>query len=165
MSKVTGGRQPFSHPQNRLTARPNEIITRKPLMQASCQMQKGDPQSCSPKLRSILSWDGAPKMKPVPKNTPDITGKRSGSLVVKGLLDKSGFGNGNAKASWVVRCDCGMWETRTYKAITSGRETHDCCVHCRTVVQRKRELERRRFFALNGYWPDGSVGAGRTARS
>jgi len=126
-------------------------------------MDSGEPQSCEPRLRAILTWDGPPRMKPVPPCLEDLTDERRGSLVVKGLLDKSEL-SGGAKASWVVRCDCGGWETRSTKALRSGKEPNDCCVRCRTVVQRAREQKRQAYFARFGHWPEPSWATPRSAR-
>jgi len=163
MTQRHGQALPREWPQHRLTARPDEIQTRAPLRQAALQMTAGEPESCSPLLRNIFSWDGPPRMKRVPHGCPDYTGQRRGRLVVKGLLDKSELG-GSKKASWVVRCDCGMWETRTSKAIREANEPDDCCVHCRTIAQRKRHQEHSHFFAVHGRWPSDDWRSGRGAR-
>jgi hypothetical protein len=135
-------------------------MTRAPLLQAALQMDTGDPQSCNPLLKTVYSWDGPPRMKPVPKDAPNFIGHRLGSLVVKGLLDKSEVGGGK-RAAWVVRCDCGMWETRSSKALREANEPNDCCVHCRTVLERKRHAEHLSFFNRHGRWPSDDSALGR----
>lgn len=58
----------------------------------------------------------------------DLTGVRTGRLVVVGLLPKGNRRKG-AVGVWVVRCDCGDFETRKSKVLKQ-RRADDCCSRC-----------------------------------
>lgn len=53
----------------------------------------------------------------------------------------------NAKASWVVRCTCGRYETRSTKAIRRAVTSGDRCWECAHVEQVKRT------YAMHGSKP------------
>lgn len=49
----------------------------------------------------------------------------------------------SGKASWVVKCSCGRYETRTRRAIQRAPESGDCCWECmnfKTMKRRYRDL-------------------------
>lgn len=66
-----------------------------------------------------------------------VIGRRCGRLTVLGL-------SADRKGRWVVRCQCGTYTLRTYKAITNPANTVDCCEQCRHLLYLKRaEIHRR----------------------
>lgn len=63
----------------------------------------------------------------------DVTGKKIGRLTVIGYYGTNGRG-----ALWVVRCSCGAYETRKYKAITNPNNSKDACQECLQIEYLKR---------------------------
>lgn len=94
-----------------------------------------------PKLKESnqLHQDHPPEMKRPRPGGPDFTGIRFGRFRVLGLLSIS---NPKKPAAWVVRCACGMYETRKAKAIRNPKNVDDCCRACRRLQQLKRDYER-----------------------
>ena len=68
--------------------------------------------------------DIRPRLRPVPKNTLDLTGVRFGRFVVVGLP-------ADLNDRWVVKCDCGNYEHRRAKAIRNLANNVDRCNVCR----------------------------------
>jgi hypothetical protein len=63
--------------------------------------------------------------------TPDITGYKRGRMTIIGFVCMAD----NEKLScsqWAARCDCGMYELRTYKNFLRGfiQGRDDCCDNC-----------------------------------
>jgi hypothetical protein len=84
--------------------------------------------------------DVPPTMKPPPPDGPDFRGRAFGRFVVIGLMDAP---RRNKGARWVVRCKCGMYETRVTKAICNPvNNTVDRCADCRNLENLK-QLSRR----------------------
>lgn len=67
----------------------------------------------------------------------DLSGHRFGRFIVVGI-------SVDAKASWVVRCQCGRYSLRKSKAIKNPENTQDRCEHCRHLAFLKREEKWRR---------------------
>lgn len=145
MSKRYGGRVPSAAPQQRLTARHDEIATRAPLLQAARQMEAGWDAERGPSP-SRWYWLDCPDLRPVTSNDPQLVGHRWGRLVVIGMLKKWRSGS---SASWVVRCDCGMYETRSARAIRRALNPDEGCTRCGYVWH----LKRQAYFDRTGAWP------------
>lgn len=73
------------------------------------------------------------KVSPIPKgceHMSSVLGKRRDRMVIFGYSADQPKGK-NAKASWVVRCDCGNFETRTQILRWLGTSAPDMCRECR----------------------------------
>ena len=153
MSRKTGSRSPSVTPQERLTVRPNEILTHTPMLQAVEQMRNGDEAEVGPRPARWF-FDGPPKMKPVPPDAPNLVGQKWGRVTVIGLLDKRGFSGSNDGASWVIRCSCGMYETRKAKAIRNKTNPDEGCTRCSYAATMEHRNKRRDWFDKYGEQPD-----------
>jgi hypothetical protein len=60
------------------------------------------------------SYEGPPRLRPVPDWLTDLTGQHYRDLTVAGLLR---FEQWSGWSLWLVRCRCGAWEDRTAKAV------------------------------------------------
>jgi hypothetical protein len=147
VTKRHGGRQTLTLPQTRLTARQDEILTRSPLLQASAQMETGWDAELGPRP-SRWWWPVCPPLRPMPKDGLDLTGRRWGRLTVAGLLDM-GDRSRSGRAAWVVRCDCGRFETRTARSISRQHSPVEACTRCDYV----RHIRRKAVFDRTGAWP------------
>lgn len=65
-------------------------------------------------------------------NFVDLTGRKVGTMKVLGI-------SADHKKTWVVRCVCGKYETRSSKAIMNINNTGDCCQWCRQLKYLQRE--------------------------
>lgn len=79
------------------------------------------------------SWDAQPELRQIPKNKPgfvDLSNRQFSRLRVVGLSTLKRNNKGGVK--WVVRCQCGTYETRTQRAILRWSEemTFDACGRC-----------------------------------
>lgn len=91
-------------------------------------------------------WEAPPKLKTLPIGVPVLTGVRFGRFRVSGLLHDDERPNKGKKAAamWVVKCDCGNYETRSSKAIRNQQNNEDCCQKCRHLAwMQRRERESR----------------------
>lgn len=104
---------------------------------AALVTSKGTHYVPNKKIRQ-LHWTAAPGLKPIPNDVKNIIGIRIGRFTVYGY-----FGKGK----WVVRCDCGHFETRNRKAIFNERNKCDRCEFCR----QKAYLRRNEAYRLNGF--------------
>lgn len=68
----------------------------------------------------------------------DLTGIEFGRFKVVGLFKPK---TKKKKAKWLVRCCCGMYETRYAKSIKNPDNSGDRCVKCRKLAQIKRHHE------------------------
>jgi len=90
-------------------------------------------------------WTTPPPLVAIPesaKSNPcfvDLTGRSFGRFRVIGYLGKS-----NNKASWLVRCACGDFETRRSRAILNPENYGDRCANCQHLAFLKREEIHRR---------------------
>lgn len=79
-------------------------------------------------------WDTPPRLQPHPdaKNFVDLTGRRTGRMTVVGYLGKL---NPKKKAVWLCRCDCGIFESRSARAILGASEWGKCqdCMYLEKV--------------------------------
>lgn len=126
--------------------RPEEIQTRRPMLAAALQMQPGWDGAKGPRP-SRWFWDAKPETRDVPSNGPNLTGLRHGRLVCMGLAPKK---KGSNNAAWIVRCDCGRFETRTAKALRNEAEAwQSMCEQCHYAYH----LRRKAFHNANGRWP------------
>jgi hypothetical protein len=97
-------------------------------------------------------WDAPPPCNPILPNALNLVGQTCGRLTVVGLRGKGG--TGARQASWLVRCVCGTYETRTAKAMRNPANAHDRCEFCgHTQRLQKRSSQPRSveaFIADNG---------------
>ena len=78
----------------------------------------------------------------VPRAVKDYTGAKSGELTVVGLRRIKT--NRNKVKVWVVRCSCGVYETRVTHSLRNINNNEDCCVKCRqTKYLRRTEYYNR----------------------
>lgn len=97
--------------------------------------QNGDHYEPEQKIGTQQHWTAPPRCVKGP-DVPgfiDLTGKRFGSLTTIGFL-----GGNNKRGLWLVRCDCGDYESRRTKTVKNGKP-EDCCQKC----QRWRYVQRR----------------------
>lgn len=83
-------------------------------------------------------WENKPITLPLPKNTCNRIGHRQGRLTVVGYMGK----NKKRGAKWLVKCDCGHYETRYWKSLTNKNNTGDRCVDCRNIAFIKKQYDR-----------------------
>lgn len=86
--------------------------------------------------------DAPPKMRPIPDRSfatcSDMLGRRQGRLTVIGLAAEY---NPSKPARWVVRCDCGDYETRNARAIRNELNSEDRCQKCHHLRKVKWRYE------------------------
>ena len=75
-------------------------------------------------------------MKEPSLNAPPLVGVRFGRFVVVGL-------HAEIRGAWVVRCDCGDYETRRSRAIRNPNNFGDRCTLCRNAAYQKKDYEFR----------------------
>lgn len=73
----------------------------------------------------------------------NLTGRKMGRLTAIGLLDRAALGlNRKTRckrgASWVVRCVCGKYETRTKRAFGNPKNKEDRCEACWKVARMQK---------------------------
>lgn len=68
-----------------------------------------------------------------PADGEDLTGRQVGELTVVGYAR-------HYPRSWVVRCGCGVYTTRSSKAIRNPANSGDKCDHCRKKPEVEAEL-------------------------
>lgn len=82
----------------------------------------------------------------VKKISQKVIGTRCGRLTILGL-------SAEKRGRWVVRCQCGMFTLRTFKALNNPKNNTDCCEQCRHLLHLKRsEIHRRTGKDVN--WED-----------
>lgn len=151
-----GARQPPIAPRARLTAAPEEILTRRPLLQALDQMDSGWQAERGPRLQGYHSRAPLPLRTDLGYGQRDLTGLKVDRLTVVGLAqfptDRDGAGQG---ARWLVRCLCGIYETRRAAGLCGRMRTDRAmCQACDYVVH----LRRRQYFDRHGRWPADDYG-------
>jgi hypothetical protein len=85
----------------------------------------------------VREEEGTLPTRPIPfsmKAHEDLTGKRFGKFVVKGL------GIPSKPARWVVRCDCGAYEHRKTNALLTIPVERSQCSHCDYLTELKLGL-------------------------
>lgn len=70
----------------------------------------------------------------------NLTGTRFGRFTVIGMAR---LWKKKDRALWVARCACGMYETRSARAVKNARNVDDCCEQCRKVKVANFHHERR----------------------
>lgn len=70
-----------------------------------------------------------------------VIGKKFGYFRVIGLAPKE-ISSSN-KCMFVVRCDCGCYETRSSKSINNPKNQNDRCGKCRYILELRRMEEYR----------------------
>ena len=109
---------------------------------AARQIRGGINYVSTKKITQVHS-DAPMVCKPVPRDVQDFTRTRRGRLTVWGYLDKATTkGHGPL---WLVRCDCGQYETRRAKAFRGTNATQpDGCQQCRQLAYLRRAEHFRR---------------------
>lgn len=64
-------------------------------------------------------WTECPELGDIPHNQIDLTGTTKGKLTVVGY-----------SSGWIARCECGLFEVRSYKTLTTSTAP-DSCFQCR----------------------------------
>jgi hypothetical protein len=112
---------------------------------------------------SSVHFKAPPPMKDINKLNPkgkkdalQIIGKRFGRFTVIGLADGT---NPKKHAKWVVRCDCGDYEHRSYKAVNNPENTQDRCKNCRHLAYIKKSYKRNGARPLADFIGGGKKGA------
>lgn len=154
MSLRYGGRQAPAAPQQRWTAQPHEILGRRPLQQAVDQMEPGEAGERGPWLKGYHSRDPIPTTTHLGHGERDLTGLRVDRLVVRGRIDAVTPNERRSARSlgarWLVRCDCGIYETRRAPSLKGRMRTDRAmCQRCDYVLH----LRRQAHFDRNGRWP------------
>lgn len=102
---------------------------------AALVVSKGIRHRNEPKMANA-HWEHRPPTKPLGFNMPKLIGMRFGRLTVIGL-------HATLRGAWVVRCDCGDYETRKAKAIRNTKNSEDRCTLCRNAAHQRRNYEWR----------------------
>jgi hypothetical protein len=98
---------------------------------------------------NLRRWSEPPPLQPVPALVDDLTGIKSGRLVVVGY-----FGNHRKRGpQWVIRCACGDYEIRNGSTIKKWRGT-DMCQVCGHNGQMRSKASSRAYFDKHGKYPD-----------
>lgn len=84
---------------------------------------------------SIKFWTEQPDLAPA-TTVEDLTGRRVGALTVVGKLAL-------VKKRWAVRCNCGIYEARSSKAILNPNNAFDCCFRCRAASEEKIKAAKK----------------------
>lgn len=79
----------------------------------------------------------------VPRAIKNYTGARSGELTVIGLRRIKT--NRTKVKVWVVRCSCGIYETRVTRSLRNIDNSEDCCVECRQTKYLRRTEQYQRL--------------------
>lgn len=87
-------------------------------------------------------WETCPPLRPVPdeKSLVNLIGRQIGKLTVVGVWAErptKKAGRKKGKTIWIVRCQCGHYETRRAKSINNPRNKDDCCDLCRYIEHLK----------------------------
>lgn len=111
----------------------DRIITSRPVNTDAGRAISGGTNFVSRKEVDKNQWLAPPPMKAIPSDTPDLRGKKFGRMTVIGMLAEKRSGG----AAWVVRCVCGIYETRKARVICrpaiEGQE-EEACFQCRRVI-------------------------------
>lgn len=93
---------------------------------------------------SQAHWDAPPPIKPYRHNPQcqDLTGLKFGRFTVIGLHDSKRGSHAKGPATWICKCVCGDYESRTKKAITNPKNTQDACKKCRDWLYKQRRYEQ-----------------------
>jgi len=120
----------------------DRIITSSPVNKTAA-LQAAPGEHWEPAVSIMNHYAEPPTMKPVTQcmltdNFTDFTGRKFGRLTVLGLMQKA---SKNTKASWVCRCTCGDYCTKTarnLKASTNGGDNF-MCGRCNYLQKLRRE--------------------------
>lgn len=128
----------------------DRILTSVPIDKtAARQLSKGEHWEPDVKITQ-RHWDTPPKLRKKYKGSHSLIGVRSGRLTVVGYFGRKQSPNGKTKGAqsqlWLVKCDCGDFETRTGKALKKKKSGQDRCENC----QYFERMKRREYFLANG---------------
>lgn len=104
---------------------------------AALVVSRGERHNNTPKVVNE-HWDYPPPMKRPPKHAPQLVGMRCGRLTVVGM-------HATRLGAWVVRCDCGDYETRRAKAIRNQNNHGDRCTLCRNAAFQRKNYEYKTY--------------------
>lgn len=111
----------------------SRILSSKPVNKTASRVTSGGMHYSEKVGHCIRIFEAPPHCIP-PEKYPhadsfvDYRGARIGRMVVMGYLGK--IGSKKAKASWLLRCDCGAYQASNVKAITQGKDQDKCCAKC-----------------------------------
>lgn len=137
-------RQPPEKPSNRLTVRPEELLARQPLLPAVQQTFRGYEGERGPWLGGKYHSRNPPPIRS-PEWNPDRVGVSMGRLTIMGVTDAVVARRGRVlvQTLWVVRCACGVYETRE---VRWQDEQAPACAYCRytaSLVNRGSSRKKR----------------------
>jgi len=119
------------------------IITASPINKDAAVSRDGRGFSYEPdKKIACRHWENQPLLREPTGEDRDLIGFRWGRLIALGYLAE------DPGKLWVVRCDCGRYETRRNKSLKRASPV-DCCQQCGHVAHLKRQSFRDR----HGKWP------------
>lgn len=119
----------------------HKVITSNPIDRTAAKVTGPGIHYEPPKKNNGLHWDAPPPTIPIPKHVRknpqvvDCIGKKFGRFTVVGLYTESPL--------WLVRCNCGHYETRKQRAILNPGNGSDCCDYCRHLLYLKRHSRWR----------------------
>lgn len=98
----------------------------------------GESFQYSYKISRLHSKDKLPVRQFPGAASADITGLQKGNLFVVGVFLQQ-KGKDLEDWDWVVQCNCGYYEIRTYHNLKDRNNKHDCCLKC----EKGRELVKK----------------------
>ena len=146
----------------RLTTREADIQARVPLVDAARGMFKGDPGPKGPWIGQQYHYRSPLPVRKLLTGETDFCGLRLDRMVFVGPLAEVVKGKGQR---WLVKCDCGIYETRKLNAmkgvyengkllggkLRTDRQACSSCLHT-------QYLQRLDYFNRHGRWqPDTPV--------
>lgn len=117
----------------------DRVVASRPVNQLAALVASASPvqPTVGPTI-TCAHWDIPPVTYRPASNAPDLTGRRFGCFVVVGYLGK--LRKSSPRGCWLVRCNCGLYESRTSRSINNPHNHQDMCVVCR-----KRDYHARNF--------------------
>ena len=117
---------------------PNFALHAKPVNRVASRVTFGESEAWTPKMKPCQTetFEAPPlPMMQRPPEAPDYSGFRRGYMVALRYHDSNRSGNG---ASWLCRCDCGMYELRRVKRWMEKADKADSCRICAVTFERTR---------------------------
>jgi hypothetical protein len=145
--------------KNRLTLNYSQVADATPINRNAIAVTRNsgehftDGEDRPARNATLLHWENCPPLIPIPsikhahgrELARSLMGKKFGRMTVVGLFRErlEHLPIQDQAAIWVVRCTCGCYEGRRYKAINNPENTNDMCHNCRHlefIKRRYREL-------------------------
>ena len=108
----------------------NRILASAPLNREAAVVtgESREPIGFRKQIKDPYLQDGPHPLRQIQQNPQftDLTGKRFGTLTVRGLA--ADFKQNSGGAPWAVRCDCGAYTVRRSRGLMSGNTCH--CAEC-----------------------------------